>query len=71
LLWKEFCTLFNILPVAALIDERVFCIHGGLSPDLISNSLGYINTKFKRPLDVPEHGLMLDLLWSDPSEDKT
>ena len=33
-LWKEFCKLFNYLPIAAVIDERVLCMHGGLSPEL-------------------------------------
>ncbi len=35
-LWKTFIDCFNCLPVAALIDERILCMHGGLSPDLQS-----------------------------------
>ncbi|KAL7416390.1 Metallo-dependent phosphatase-like protein [Mrakia frigida] len=35
-LWKTFTDFFNCLPVAAIIDERIFCMHGGLSPDLQS-----------------------------------
>jgi len=35
-LWKEFINLFNYLPVAALIEDRILCMHGGLSPDLKS-----------------------------------
>ena len=31
-LWRSFCELFNYIPVAALIDERILCMHGGLSP---------------------------------------
>ena len=34
-LWRDFCTMFNYLPVSAVIDERILCMHGGLSPDLI------------------------------------
>ena len=34
-LWRDFCGMFNYLPVAAVIDERILCMHGGLSPDLI------------------------------------
>ena len=37
-LWKQFINLFNHLPVAALIEERILCMHGGLSPDLKSLS---------------------------------
>ena len=48
-LWKTFTDLFNYMPVAALIDEKIFCIHGGLSPDL--NSMEQIRT-IPRPIDV-------------------
>lgn len=33
-LWKTFTDCFNCLPVAALIDDKILCMHGGLSPDL-------------------------------------
>ncbi|PON33994.1 Serine/threonine protein phosphatase [Parasponia andersonii] len=65
-LWKIFTDCFNCLPVAALIDEKILCMHGGLSPDL--NILNQIRI-IQRPTDVPEHGLLCDLLWSDPSKD--
>lgn len=65
-LWKFFCECFNCLPVAAVIDEKIFCCHGGLSPDLKSmDSIREIG----RPTDVPDQGLLCDLLWSDPSAD--
>lgn len=35
-MWKTFIDCFNCLPVAALIDDRILCMHGGLSPDLQS-----------------------------------
>ena len=62
-LWKVFSDVFNCLPVAALIDEKILCMHGGLSPDL--HSLQQI-AELERPCDVPDSGLMCDLLWSDP-----
>lgn len=40
-MWREFCSLFNHLPVSAVIDERILCMHGGISPDL--NHLSNIN----------------------------
>ena len=33
-LWKKFMTAFNMLPVAALIDDKILCMHGGLSKDM-------------------------------------
>ena len=39
-------------------------MHGGLSPEL--TELEVLN-KLKRPLDVPDEGLLCDILWSDPS----
>jgi serine/threonine-protein phosphatase PP1 catalytic subunit len=31
-MWKDFISVFNLMPVAAIIDERILCMHGGLSP---------------------------------------
>ena len=31
-LWKAFTDTFNCLPVACIIDDKIFCCHGGLSP---------------------------------------
>jgi serine/threonine-protein phosphatase PP1 catalytic subunit len=55
-LWKEFITLFNNLPIAALVEDKILCMHGGLSPDL--KQLQDIN-KIKRPLEVIYFGLIL------------
>jgi len=65
-LWKVFTECFNTLPVAALIDDKILCMHGGLSPDL--THLDEIKN-LQRPTDVPDQGLLCDLLWSDPGKD--
>lgn len=62
-LWKIFSDVFNCLPIVALIDEKILCMHGGLSPEL--QSMQQI-ASMERPCDVPDSGLMCDLLWSDP-----
>lgn len=62
-LWKIFSDTFNCLPVAGLVDEKILCMHGGLSPEL--TNLQQI-ADLQRPCDVPDVGLMCDLLWSDP-----
>lgn len=105
-LWKTFTDCFNCLPIAAIIDEKIFCCHGGLSPDLqvsfkskfcnicmvkiqqledISQRFSLLSNIIKssyfsfqgmeqirrimRPTDVPDTGLLCDLLWSDPDKD--
>eukprot|EP00116_Pleurobrachia_bachei_P003571 sb/3463833/ len=50
-LWKTFTDCFNCLPIAAIIDEKIFCCHGGLSPDL--QSMEQIR-RIMRPTDVPD-----------------
>jgi len=48
-IWKTFTDVFNCLPVAAIIDEKIFYVHGGLSPDLVS--MEQIR-RIMRPTDV-------------------
>ena len=64
-LCKSFVDLFNCLPIAASIDDKIFIVHGGLSPEL--KTVEQIQ-KIMRPTDVPEEGLLCDILWSDPDE---
>lgn len=65
-LWKAFCDVFNCFPVAAVIDEKIFCCHGGPSPEI--RHLDDVR-RINRPSDVPDTGLMCDLLWADPDKD--
>lgn len=65
-LWQRFTEVFRWLPLAAIISDRIFCVHGGLSPEL--TNLTQIS-KLQRPLDIPEAGMLTDILWSDPSND--
>jgi serine/threonine-protein phosphatase PP1 catalytic subunit len=51
------------MPIAAVVEDKIFCMHGGLSPDL--DHLSNIND-IVRPTDVPDEGLLCDLLWADP-----
>jgi diadenosine tetraphosphatase ApaH/serine/threonine PP2A family protein phosphatase len=65
-MWKKFQEVFNLLPFAAVVDEKIFCIHAGLSPDLQQPEQ---IKRIMRPTDVPDAGLLCDLLWSDPEAD--
>jgi len=67
-LWKLFTDCFNCLPIAAVVQNTIFCVHGGLSPNF--NNFDQIRSMV-RPMDIPDHGLAADLLWSDPDEDIT
>lgn len=63
---NKFCDWFNWLPPAAIVGKKIFCWHGGISKALYSaESLSIIN-EIERPTEVPEEGLLWDLLWSDP-----
>ena len=64
-IYKQFCNLFNILPITALVGEKILCMHGGLSYDLKDiNQL----KKIVRPTEIPNSGLLCDLVWSDPDD---
>ena len=65
-IWRSFTDLFNYLPVAALIDDKILCMHGGLSPEL--KNLQNIEN-ISRPTEIPDTGLLCDLLWSDPDKE--
>lgn len=52
-LWKMFSDVFNCMPVVAIIDEKIICMHGGLSPEL--TSLDQIS-RIMRPTEIPDTG---------------
>lgn len=62
-LWRIFADAFNCMPVVAVVEDKIICMHGGLSPDLEQMSQIF---DIPRPTDVPDEGLLCDLLWADP-----
>ncbi|RYP79765.1 hypothetical protein DL769_002787 [Monosporascus sp. CRB-8-3] len=64
-IWKTFIDCFNTLPIASIVAGKIFCVHGGLSPAL--THMDDIRN-IARPTDVPDYGLLNDLLWSDPAD---
>lgn len=63
--WRHCTEIFDYLSLAAVVDDRVFCVHGGLSPAI--STLDQIRV-LDRKQEVPHEGPMCDLLWSDPEE---
>lgn len=61
--WRYCTEVFDYLALAALIDNKIFCVHGGLSPTV--KNIDEIRT-IDRKQEVPHDGAMCDLLWSDP-----
>jgi len=66
--WKYCTQVFDLLTVAALINGRVLCVHGGLSPDI--RTLDQIRT-INRNQEIPHEGDFCDLMWSDPEDIET
>jgi serine/threonine-protein phosphatase PP1 catalytic subunit len=65
-LWHRFVELFRWLPLAAVVSDRIFCVHGGLSKDL--DDIEKLR-QCQRPLDIPNIGMLSDILWADPCPD--
>lgn len=63
-IFQLFLEVFEWLPLAAVVGGKVFVTHGGIPTDP-TVKLDDVR-KVKRGMEPPEHGLMSDLLWSDP-----
>lgn len=63
--WQYFTSLFDYLPLTAVVEGNIFCLHGGLSPSI--DTLDQIK-QLDRIMEVPHEGPICDLLWSDPDD---
>ncbi|KAJ1604526.1 protein phosphatase 4 [Cryptosporidium canis] len=63
--WRYCTEIFDYLSLASLIEDRILCVHGGLSPSI--TTIDEIRS-LDRKQEVPHDGSMCDLLWSDPEE---
>lgn len=65
--WRYCTEIFDYLALAATIDNKIFCVHGGLSPSI--KTLDEIKA-IDRKQEVPHDGAMCDLMWSDPEDNR-
>jgi serine/threonine-protein phosphatase 4 catalytic subunit len=63
--WRYCTDIFDYLILAAVVENKIFCVHGGLSPNV--KTLEDIQD-LDRHQEVPHEGAMCDLMWSDPED---
>lgn len=51
--------------LGAVVDGKVLCVHGGLSPEI--RTLDQIRV-IARAQEIPHEGAFCDLVWSDPED---
>jgi hypothetical protein len=61
--WKYFYETFDFLPLGAIVNGNILCVHGGLSPDLPTIDQMRL---LDRKQEIPNEGPLADLMWSDP-----
>lgn len=66
--WKYCNEVFDYLVTAAVVEGSIFCVHGGLSPEI--KSLDQIRL-FERRMEIPHEGPFADMMWSDPDDIET
>ena len=65
--WRYCTEVFDCLPLSAVVENSVLCVHGGISPRLPTlNDIRALD----RQQEVPAEGPMSDLMWSDPEDIK-
>lgn len=65
--WSYFTDMFDFLTLSVVINNSIFCVHGGLSPTIYTIDQIKIVDRFK---EIPHEGPMADIVWSDPDTTK-
>lgn len=64
-IWRLCNEVFDLLPIGAMVANRVFAVHGGLSPEIkLVDQISLI----ERQDELPSTGALTDLTWSDPDD---
>lgn len=65
--WHYFTDMFDFLTLSVVINDQIFCVHGGLSPSIHSIDQIKIIDRYR---EIPHEGPMADLVWSDPDPER-
>ena len=66
--WKYCTDVFDYLNIAAVVENKILCVHGGLSPEI--KTLDQIRV-IDRKVEISHEGAFCDLMWSDPEDIET
>lgn len=66
--WEQINACFDVMPIAAVVDNKVFCVHGGIPPPWLGGGFLSAINQIPKPLNDPENQspLAWELMWSDP-----
>ena len=65
-LYQSFESLFNAMPIAAVINNELFCVHGGITGHAMTIDA---IMRLDRFVDIPNSGALCELLWNDPIDE--
>ncbi|EAS04969.2 ser/thr phosphatase family protein (macronuclear) [Tetrahymena thermophila SB210] len=65
-IWKAFLSVFECLPLSAVIENEVFCVHAGLSHQI--NDISQILNVKDDESSLVQQGPAYHLLWNEPEE---
>ena len=63
--WKACCQVFDFMTLGVIVDGKVLCLHGGLSPEI--RTLDQVRI-VARAQEIPHEGAFCDIVWSDPDD---
>lgn len=84
-IWEEINGAFDRMPLASVIDQDIFCVHGGIPRPITELEDGSVGSRVQDILNVPSiaginppyenedeyyQQVASDCIWSDPASDE-